>query len=241
MARTQIQLPADGAGKSVLAFDFAEAGAPAPNAGVRHAQGLVVCDALGNPANVNGEGSVQVDGPSRPAYMASSFRLAGTATTPINLLTVQNTAGAARRVLVRRIAIDVSASAITAYMLQAYFRLWHRTGVTPTGGALPAKTSMDGLDAASQANTIIRFPASADGIAAAIAHALPARSPDRAQAHPQILTGASGWFPADYELHDYAKPPLVLNAGDTLLVAIAGAASATHLHYGLKVIWEEVV
>ena len=229
MARTQIQLPADGAGKSVLAFDFAEAGAPAPNAGVRHAQGLVVCDALGNPVNEGGS-----------AYMAASFRLAGTAVVPINLLTVQNTAGAAKRVLVRRIAIDVGVSAITAYMLQAYFRLWHRTGVTPTGGALPAKTPMDGLAPASQANTVIRFPASADGVAAAIAHALPARSPDRAQAHPQILTGASGWFPADYELHDYAKPPLVLNAGDTLLVAIAGAASATHLHYGLKVIWEEV-
>ncbi len=240
MARAQIQLPADGAGKSVLAFDFTEAGAPAPNAGVRHAQGAVVCDASGTAAKVNADGSLQTTDSPRAAYMASSFRLPGLAATPMNLLTIENTAGAAKAVQVRRIAIDVSVSAVTAYMLGSYFRLWHRTGVTPTGGTQPAKTAMDSADAASQANTIIRFPASADGTASAIVHALPARSPDRAQAHPQILTGASGWFPTDYELHDYAKPPLELRAGESLLVAIAGANSAVNFHYGLKVIWEEV-
>lgn len=49
MARTQVQLPADGVGKSLLAFDLTEPGAPAPNNGVRHVQGLVICDTSGNP------------------------------------------------------------------------------------------------------------------------------------------------------------------------------------------------
>lgn len=172
-------------------------------------------------------------------YMAASYRLTGLAATPMNLLTMENTAGATRRVEVRRISIDVSVSAVTAYMLISYFRLWHRTGVTPTGGTQPAKTSLNSVAGASPANTIVRFPCSADGVATAIVHALPARSPDRAQAHPQILTGASGWFPGDYEIHSYDKPPLVLNAGETLLVALAGANSAVNFSYGVKVIWEE--
>lgn len=195
------------------------------------------------PAGANTIGSVdRVKGVGE--YMAASFRLAGTATTPINLLTIENTAGSPRRVEIRRIAIDVSVSSFAAaYTLQSYFRLWHRTGVTPTGGTQPAKTSLNITEAASGANVVVRFPASADGTATAITHALPARSPDRAQAHPQFFwstaAGFAAWYPNDYELHDYAKPPLVLMAGDTLLVAIAGAASSAAFNYGMKVIWEE--
>lgn len=68
MARTFIQLPADSTGKAVLSFDFTEAGSPAPNAGVRHAQGMVLCDSSGAVIGVLGS-SLSV---RRPAASAAA-------------------------------------------------------------------------------------------------------------------------------------------------------------------------
>ncbi len=176
---------------------------------------------------------------SLPTYMAASYRIAGLASTPQNLMTIENTTGASKVVAIRRIAVDVSVSAVTAYLLTTYARLWHVTGVTPTGGTQPAKTSTDSAEVASQANTIIRFGSSADGTASAITHALPARSPDRSQAHPTLLTGVGQWLTDDLELMKFDMPPLILRAGQTLLLALSGANSAATLHYTVKVIWQE--
>ena len=52
MARDQIQLPADGAGKSAMAFTWTEAGNPAPNLGTRYGQGFVLCDQNGNVVDI---------------------------------------------------------------------------------------------------------------------------------------------------------------------------------------------
>ena len=213
MAESFIQLPADSTGKKLRTYEKGTAG---------HDQYVI-------PTTERKLVGV---------YAAASFRLVGAAASPTNLLTIQNTTGAANLVAVRRIAVDVSDSATTADLVQKYVRLWHLTGVTPTGGTLATKHKFDSVDAASQANTEVRFPASADGTASAITHALPTTNPMREQAHPIVLTGAGQWLTDDLEVQRVTDPPLILRATETLLVAIVGN-SATHLHYTVKVAFEE--
>ncbi len=174
-----------------------------------------------------------------PFYAASSFRLPGATTTPTNLCTVQNTTGSTKLVKVEFLAVHVTASAATADTVPKYFRYFHLTGVNPTGGTLATKHKTDSADVASAANTEVRFAASADGTASAIAHALPAGNPALEMAHPQIITAVGVMETNPLILQDWAAPPMVLRAGETGLLVMVGA-SAGHLHYTVEVIWEEI-
>jgi len=169
---------------------------------------------------------------------AATFRVQGTATTPINMLTVENTTGSAVLVGIKRISVDISASAVTAYMLQSIFRLY-RTTTVPTGGTVVSKFGVESTQA-SAANVIIRGPASADGTASVITHALPAGTPMRSSVHPGIFTGVGQWDPVDVHLWNFDLAPLTVRPGECVLLALAGgAASATNFGYTVKAIWEE--
>lgn len=80
MARTFIQLPVDSTGKAVLSFDFTEAGSPAPNAGVRHAQGMVICDQNGVVIGTLGSGAGLALATRRPAASAANVANVAAAT-----------------------------------------------------------------------------------------------------------------------------------------------------------------
>ncbi len=218
MAESFVQLPADGAGKKLRTYNKDGAGA-SPGS---HDQYVIPT----TERKVTG------------IYRAASFRLPGAASSPTNLVTIQNTTGASSLVAVRRVAVDVAVSAATADLVQKYIRLFIYTGVTPTGGTLATKHKLDSTYAASQSNTEIRFPASADGTASAITHALPSGNPAAQQAHPLAMTAVGQWVTDDLEIQPYDRPPLILRAGETLLVAMIGN-SATDRHYVVKVIWEE--
>jgi hypothetical protein len=202
----------------------------------------VLYDAAGNPISPSNPLQVQSNNDGYVAagrYVSASWRIPGAVANPINLATVRCAAGASRAIAIRRLAVDVSVSAVTAYLLQSYFRLWMNTGVTPSGGSAAAKAPTDPAFPASATSTEILFGASADGTAAAITHAAPTGPPARSNSHPNILTGAAGWFPDDFQVQDYHWSPLVVRPGETALLALAGANSAVNLHYTVKLQWDE--
>ena len=51
--------------------------------------------------------------------------------------------------------------------------------------------------------------------------------------------GDGQWLADDMEIIKFDQEPLYLRAGDTGLLAINGANSAAHLHYVVKIFWEE--
>ncbi len=171
-------------------------------------------------------------------YAAASFRLAGAASSPTNLLTIENTTGATRVVSIRYLSLDVLTSAVTADLVSKLIRYWHLTGVTPTGGTAATKHKLDSAYAASQANTVVRMAASADGTASAITHAAPSGTPARSAAHPLTLTGVGQYVTQPLVLQAFSDTPLVLRAAETGLLSLVGN-SATHLHYTVNIVWEE--
>jgi hypothetical protein len=173
-------------------------------------------------------------------YSAASFRIAGVAATSQVLMTLRNNAGA-RDIAIRRLAIDVSYSAAAVDLVQAYFRYWGNTGVTPSGGAAATKHKLDSEYPDSQAATELLFAASGDGVAATITHATPGSNPTREQAKANILT-AVGTVPNinDYELINYSQHPLLVRTGETAcLILVGSAVDVVTRHYTVKTIWEE--
>lgn len=169
-------------------------------------------------------------------YMESSWRIVGTTATQHALATVYN--NSARVCRIRRLAVDVSVSGATAYLGSAYFRYFHNTGVTPSGGTAPTqKTPIDSNMASSAGGVAVAFAASADGTASAITHAFPTRTPDREQALPNLVTAVGEWAPADFEIVKFEQVPLVLRGGEVGLLMVAGA-SVSHYHYGIK-LWHD--
>jgi hypothetical protein len=166
-----------------------------------------------------------------------TFRVPGSAATPQNLLSVENTAGSAVLLGIRRIAVDVQVSATTAAMINTYIRLFRGTTV-PTGGTTHTKHSFDSTES-SAANVVVRGPASADGTATAITYALPSGNPMREQALPGIMTGVGQWLTDDLDMWKYDYPPLILRAGESILVAATAVAIPAHIHLTTKIIWEE--
>jgi hypothetical protein len=158
-------------------------------------------------------------------------------------MTIRNNAGA-RNIRIRRLAIDVTYSAAAVFLTQAYFRLWHRTGVTPSGGSAPTKLSYDSTNSPasdSQAATEILFASSADGVAAAITHATPASTPMREQAHPNVLTAVGVQSYSDLELQSFEQDPIVIRPGETVaLILICSANNIATQHYAVKLVWDEV-
>jgi hypothetical protein len=200
----------------------------------------------GNALAVSGEGAARLlleepvanQGPVEGNYVASSFRLTGTATTPINLATIRNQPWSNTIVALRRLAVDVNASGAVAYLLQSYFRLWLDTGVIPSGGVQADKVALKGVPSAR--TTEVLFAASADGVAAPIVHPVPTDEPARSNSHPQIFSNVSyTWFPTDFQLQRSGWEPLILRPGQTALLALHGANSAAHFHYVVKMQWDE--
>ncbi len=97
-----LRLPADGTGKRMRSY---RGGVTEDN---HHTQYMVPT----------------VDRITSGAYACASFRMAGVASNPINLCTIEVAASAIKSVMLRRLAVDVDVSAVTAYLLTPYFRLW---------------------------------------------------------------------------------------------------------------------
>jgi len=178
---------------------------------------------------------------SAGAWTAASWRIVGVAATSQVLATVRNNGGA-RKIYIRRFAVDVSHTAAAVDLVAAYFRLWGNTGVTPSGGSGPTKHPLNVSYGSSQGATEILFAASADGVAAAITHAMPAPTPWREQAKANVMTAAGlAGNHFDYELVRFDQHPFVVSSGETAALMLVGnAVDVVTRHYTVKIVWEEI-
>lgn len=165
----------------------------------------------------------------------STFRIAGLASTPHNLFTLENTSGSSVLVAIRRLTIQEIGTAASAVLTT--FRTFKGTTV-PTGGTTLTKTTWDSLDS-SAANVVARGAASADGTASAITYALPAGTPLWTQFISTMVTSGV-YLGVDQSLLPVLaeENPVILRAAQSILVA-AVTASLTTKHYVVNCMWEE--
>lgn len=171
---------------------------------------------------------------------ASSFRTLGSAATPHNLFSIENTAGSAVVVSVRRLIVQMDATAVlTAVMPQVKVS---RPTAIPSGGTTLNKGSFD-LTLTSAANVIIRGATASDG---GVATAITATAGDTLwQQYCMRLHTAVGQVLANDNpvLPLYCDTqPLLLAAGESILVQIvatAGSSNPATNHWFAQVMWEE--
>lgn len=173
-------------------------------------------------------------------FSAASFRTLGTAATPHNLFTIENT-DATTLVYVRRITVQLDATAVlTGVMPQV--KLSRATAV-PTGGTALNKGLFD-TTIASDSNTIVRGATASDGGAATAITSTAGTTLWQQycmRMHTvvgQVLANDNNVAPLIVETQD-----LVLRQNEALLVQIvasAGASNPATNHWFCNIVWEEV-
>lgn len=170
-------------------------------------------------------------------FSAASFRILGTAATPHNLLTIENT-DATVVVTVRDIMIQLDATAVLTAVMPLV-KLSRATGV-PTGGTTLSKAQFDTSNA-SDAQIVVRGANASDG---GVATAITATA------------GTTIWQEYQMRLHtavgQVLSPPsrmqtiltkdLVLRQNEALLVQVvasAGTSNPATNHWSVCVTWDE--
>jgi hypothetical protein len=171
---------------------------------------------------------------------ASSFRTLGAAATPQNLLTIENTAGSAVAVWIRKIVVIVDETvALTTVTPQLKIS---RPASLPSGGTVLAKAPFD-TGQSSAANVVIRGATASDGgVATAITSTLADVMWQQyiMRVHTavgQILTPDLNVIPDICLTY-----PVILAANQALMlqiVASAGASNPATNFYIANIIWEE--
>jgi len=173
-------------------------------------------------------------------FSAASFRTLGTAATPQNLLTIENT-DATNLVYIRRLTVQVDATAVLVSVMPQV-KTSRATGV-PTGGTALNKAQFDTANA-SNANTIVRGGNASDGGAATAITATAGTTIWQQycmRMHTvvgQVLGVDNNVLPALVETQD-----LILRQNQALLVQIvasAGASNPATNHWFCNIVWEEV-
>jgi len=171
---------------------------------------------------------------------ASSFRTLGTAATPQNLFSIENTAGSAVVVAVRRLILLMDCTAVlTAVMPQIKTS---RPAAIPSGGTTLNKGSFD-TSLSSAANVIIRGATASDGGGAS---AIVATAGDTIwqQFGMRLHTAVGQILGMDNPLIPLYcdTQPILLAAEESLLVQIVAAAGSSNPatnHYFVQCMWEE--
>jgi hypothetical protein len=171
--------------------------------------------------------------------LVTSFRTLGTASTPHNLFTIENTVGSAVIVRVRRLLVQLDATAtLTAVMpLVKTSRC-----AIPSNGTTLAKTPFDTAQS-SAANVVFRGATASDGGGAS---AITATAGDIMwqqycmRMHTvvgQVQAPDNNLLPSLVE-----TDPVLLRAGEALLVQIvasAGSSNPNTNHWFVECMWEE--
>jgi len=171
---------------------------------------------------------------------ASSFRTLGNATALQNLFSIENAVGSTVLLGVRRLTIQMDATA-ALIAVASQFKT-SRPTTFPTGGTVLTKVAFD-TTLTSSASVVARGATASDaGAAAAIT----------------ATAGAVGWHQFAMRMHTLAgqviledeslipslceNDPIVLRAGQALLVQIVQAAAANNAatnHHVVNCAWEE--
>lgn len=173
-------------------------------------------------------------------FSAASFRILGSAATPHNLLTIENT-DATNLMHIRRLTVQLDATALLVSVMPQV-KVSRATGV-PTGGTVLGKGQFDTTNA-SNANAVVRGANASDG---GVASAITATA------------GTAIWQQYCMRLHTLAGQVLALDnnvlpllvefenltlrQNQALLVQVVAAAGASNPatnHWFANVVWEEV-
>jgi hypothetical protein len=170
-------------------------------------------------------------------YSAASYRILGTAATPHNLLTIENT-DAVVQVRIRDITVQLDATAVLVSVMPLV-KVSRATAV-PTGGTALTKGEFN-TGASSDAQIIVRCATSADGAAATAITS---------------TAGATLWQEYQMRMHTVVgqvlSPPsrmpailtkdLVLLQNQALLVQVvasAGGSNPATNHWSVCITWDE--
>ena len=177
-------------------------------------------------------------------FSAATFRTLGTAATTQTLFTLENTTGSTRVVNIRRLLVQLDATA-TLTNVMPLIKTSRTTGI-PTGGTALAKGVFDTAAAASVSNVTARGATASDGGAATAITATPGtivwqQYCMRMQTLVgQVLAPDFGLLPV---LVENAASPFVLRANEALMVQVVAAAAASNPitnFYFVECVWEEV-
>lgn len=169
-------------------------------------------------------------------YSASSFRTAGLASAPHNLLTIWNPAASGRRLVIRRLTVQLDHTTLLATNLHI---INSRPTAEPTGGTVITATKNDPDYAAAVA--VVRGATASDGGGAtAITATAGTRIWSQFGQRPHTLVG---WFTTD-DLNmlprhtEGGDPAFVVDEGEGLLVNTLSNAT-TGAHILVQTAWEE--
>lgn len=176
-------------------------------------------------------------------FSVATFRTPGTATTTQNLFTLENTTGSAVVVNVRRLLVQMDATAVLTTFMPLIKT--SRTTAIPTGGTQLNKGLFDTANS-SAANVIARAGNASDGGAATVITATPGTVVWQQMAmrlHTavgQVLAPDNNLLPGLVENNGFE---FKLKANEALLVQIVAAATtsnpATNMYF-VECVWEEV-
>jgi hypothetical protein len=172
---------------------------------------------------------------------ASSFRTLGNAATPQNLFSIENAAGSAVLLAVRRLTIQMDAT-VASIAVASQFKTGRPTGL-PTGGTVLGKAPLFDTALTSSASVVVRGATASDGGAATAITA---------------TGGVTGWHQFAMRMHTLVgqilmddeplipalcdDEPVILRAGEALLVQIVQAAAANNAatnHHVVNCMFEE--
>lgn len=170
----------------------------------------------------------------------SSWRTLGNAATPQNIFTLSNTTGSTVLLAVRRLTVQMDATAVLI-TVAPQFKLSRATGA-PTGGTALSKVAFDSALSSSANVSALGATASDGGAASAITatagNTLWQQYNFRLHtAVGQVLTPDSGLVPNLCE-----NDPMILRANEHLLVQVVASAAASNAatnHYIVQAMFEE--
>ena len=177
-------------------------------------------------------------------YSVATFRTLGTVATSQFLFTLENTSGSAVKVKIRRLVIQMDATAaLTAVMPQMKT---HRCSAMPSGGTTLTKVQFDTAGAASAANVVARGATASDG-GGATAITTTAGTVAWQQYCMRLHTAVGQVLAPDNNLLpsmvDTSPVDFVLNANEAIVVQVVVAVTtsnpATNFYF-VNCVWEEV-
>ena len=170
-------------------------------------------------------------------FSAASFRILGTAATPHNLLTIENT-DATVLARVRDITIQLDATAVLTGVMPLV-KVSRATAV-PTGGTTLSKAQFDTANA-SDAQIVVRGANASDGgVASAITATAGPTIWQEYQMRMHTVVGQVISPPS--RLRTILTKDLVLRQNDAILVQVvasAGASNPATNHWSVCVTWDE--
>lgn len=159
--------------------------------------------------------------------MVSSFRTLGAAALTQNLMTIENQTGSGRLVGVRRISVQLDATA--ALLTVAPHVIVSRTTAMPTGGTVLTETQFD-TGATNSALILARGATASNGGTATAITANPATGQGWSQYTMRIATAVGQIIMDDQSVIPTlcADTPIILREGQALVVQVLAATTASN-------------